>query len=254
MKLLKLKRLIKRNSKIFYFTFILLLFSFCTKSKKIDKIRLPVSDSSYGIYEIKIKNTDTILDGNFHIYTNNNILKRSGTFVNNEFYGLYKNYFNNGNVESIMYRNNGKDIGEATWYNEDGKLNDYKFYDKYGNLNFYIMYDTNGKISKAKGKVLFEIYQSLLINKEFNIGDTIKYQLTYPNIPKTSISLNIELLDFDNSKIERQITKIEPVVVQYKDIAVKKGLNTIRASIKYNFLDEKNITISDTISFKYMVK
>ena len=76
----------------------------------------------------------------------------------------------------------------------------------------------------------------------------------FPNIPNTERKFHFELLDYDNSKIKRTVTKIEPVTLDVEEQAVKKGKNTIRAYIQYKFKDKGETILSDTISFDYLVE
>ncbi|WP_177733813.1 toxin-antitoxin system YwqK family antitoxin [Flavobacterium inviolabile] len=215
-------------------------------------------NTGYSIVEYRIENGDTIADGKYSYYDNQNRLRKTGTFVDNEIYGTTKFYYENGNVESIHFIKDNKDIGEVTWNYPDGKIRKYSFYDVLGNLNFIANYDKEGTMETCKGLILFEIYQFMLRKqkkpKRYKIGDTVKYQFMFPNIPNTERKFHFELLDYDNSKIKRDVTKIEPVTLDVEEQAVKKGKNTIRAYIQYKFKDKRETVLSDTLSFDYHVE
>jgi hypothetical protein len=248
----------KRN--VFIGCFIFLIFQFsCNSDKSERKLKYKFLDGSgYAVFQYYLNNGDTIIDGPYSVYDKKNILKKTGTYINNEIYGITKFYYNNGNVESIHFIENSKDIGEISWYYSNGNIEKYSFYDDLGNLNFFANYNKKGEIEKWEGRILLEVYQYKLkeqnIENTYKLGEKIRYQFMFPNIPNTERKFRFELLDFDNSKIRRRTKKIEPVTLDVEEITVKKGKNTIRAYIEYKFKDERQIILSDTISLDFYVE
>lgn len=201
---------------------------------------------------------DTILNGKCSIFSNKDVLILSSNLLNNEIYGRTKYYNSNGKIDSIKYIINKKEIGEIEWFHKNGKICKYNFYDDLNNLNFYAKYDLNGNLESCNGLILIEVFQFKLnqkkIKKVYKIGEKVKYQFMFPNIPNTTRFFKYKLLNFDNSKIIRTEKKIEPVTLEVEDICIKKGKNIIEAQIKYIFNDKNKIILSDTISFEYFVK
>lgn len=240
------------------FAFLYIIVLSCDNNEHAIK-KVPLNnDEGYALFEYYLKNGDTILDGNFKIFNSEDNIKRSGKYTQNEFLGLYTDYHDNGHVECTRFRKSGKNIGEITWYRADQTIELYNFFDDLGNLNFFAKYDKLGTLESCEGKILFEIYQFKLRaqNKQkiYSLGDKVKYQFMFPNIPNTKRDFYYELLDYDNSKIERDVKKIEPVTLEIQEPAVKKGKNTIKAYITYTFTDERKITLSDTTSFDFYVE
>lgn len=243
--------------------YILLIVALCTMfSCAKQEIRGTVThhfanQSGYGVFEYVLENNDTVLDGSYKVYDKANRLIKEGTNVNNEMHGPAKFYYPSGNVQSIRYYKHDKEIGEKTWYYPNGNPERYSFYDDLDNLNFFIIYDSLGKPEKWKGMILFETYQYKLAKENKNrykLGDEVEYHFMFPNIPDTEREFHFKLLDFENSKIDRTVEKIEPVTLVVKEKAVKKGRNTIKASIQYSFRDESNMVLSSSISFSYFVE
>jgi hypothetical protein len=254
----KRKKLIKREC-VFVITVLALMFISCNdKIGLVKKIVFQDSIYSYGLYEYKIVNGDTVMSGNFSVFDKNGALRRKGKSVRSQFYGMYEDYYPNGKIESSRFRKSNKDIGEVTWFRTDGSLDTYNFYDDLGSVNFVAKYNKMNVLESCNGLILFEVYQFKLNKQDkkkvYEIGDKVKYQFMFPNIPNTERDFHFELLGYDNSKIERFVKKIEPVTLDVEEKAVKKGENTIRAYIKYKFKDERKTILADTVSFSFYVK
>ena len=177
--------------------FILLLLFSCqdNQTRKTMKYSYP-DNSGHVIAEYLLDNGDTIIDGKYSFYDNQNRLRKTGTFVDNEIYGTTKFYYENGNVESIHFIKDNKDIGEVTWNYPDGKIRKYSFYDVLGNLNFIANYDKEGTMETCKGLIIFEIYQFMLRKQKKQKGIKLVIRLNtslcfriYP-IPKESSILS----------------------------------------------------------------
>jgi len=209
-----------------------------------------------------IRNGDTILEGKFTQYNQKGNKIAEGNFVNGHIKGKSIYYFDNGNIESIHYRKNGKVTEESTYNYPNGKVRKYAMHDDFGILDFLITYDESGNIKNYQGLPLIEIYQYKIANrKQFKIktnqvlkvGDTLKYHYLIANIPTAKRSFKIENLDVDNSKVKRVFTQIPPTGINVKEVLTQKGTNTIRAIFKYEFHDKEKTIINDTISFSVNV-
>ena len=209
-----------------------------------------------------IRNGDTILEGKFTQYNQKGNKIAEGNFVNGHIKGKSIYYFDNGNIESIHYRKNGKVTEESTYNYPNGKVRKYAMHDDFGILDFLITYDESGNIKNYQGLPLIEIYQYKIANrKQFKIktnqvlkvGDTLKYHYLIANIPTAKRSFKIENLDVDNSKTKRVFTQIPPMGIHVKEVLTQKGTNTIRAIVKYEFHDKEKTIINDTISFSVNV-
>ncbi|MDW8849703.1 hypothetical protein SD960_06335 [Flavobacterium sp. MMLR14_040] len=245
---------------IFFLGFV---FSSCENEKKVNilKTYFP-KDKQIVFSEYIIKNGDTILDGNYIVRKYDGIKIKSGVYKNGRAIGPLIFYFNNGNIESIDYKNEKRLSQETKYYYESGKIKKYALSDDLGNTAFIIKYDESGDINSYEGLVLMEVYQykiahqegfKIKINQYLKVGDTLKYKYLLANIPNTKRSFKIENIDVDNSKVKRILRKIPPVESDVKEVLTKKGINTIRAIVKYEFNDKEKTVIKDTISFKVMV-
>ncbi|MCV9934344.1 hypothetical protein OIU80_18855 [Flavobacterium sp. LS1R47] len=208
-------------------------------------------------YECIIKEGDTILHGQFVRYNVEGIIVAQGINVNGEPNGKSMYYFDDGIIESIHYRKNSKVTEESTYNYPSGKVREYLMYDDFGILDFLINYDELGNIKNYEGLPLIEIYQYKITNKRFQtkinqylkVGDTLKYKYLIANIPNAKRSFKIENIGVDDSKVKRTFKKVSQVGIDVKEVLTKKGANTIRAIVKYEFKDKEKTVINDTISF-----
>jgi hypothetical protein len=240
-----------RKFKVFLFIGIMTFYISC-KNENNEKQKWVKLPDGYILVNYYIKNNDTVLNGNYFKYDKQNKLIRTGKFINGEPFGNYKKYFPNGKVESIRFIKNKKDIGETTWFYTNGNIEQYIFYDDFRNATFIAKYD------KGDGYIILEIYQHKLRNQgkqiTYKIGDKIRYQYMFPNIPHAERKFRIELKDYDNSKLKRVIKHIAPVTLDIEEKAVKKGKNTIMAYIEYKIKEKDNLKIKDSVWFDFYVK
>ncbi|MCH4828443.1 hypothetical protein [Flavobacterium columnare] len=217
-----------------------------------------------GTNEYIIRHGDTIFQGKFLNYNNQGIKIAEGNFINNEINGKCIYYYNNGQLKSVHYRKSSEITLESKEYYYKGKekryiLYDYGLFDDYGKPTFSILFNENGKIKNIQGKSIIEIYQLKLLNKDFfkikenqylKIGDTLVHKYLIANIPNAKRSFKIENISVDNSKVKRTLKHIEPCQWDVEEILTKKGKNTIRSIVKYEFKDmvEPKFLI-DTVSF-----
>ncbi|WP_409819172.1 hypothetical protein [Flavobacterium sp.] len=215
------------------------------------------TDQLIGINEYVIRNNDTILQGKFERYNDKGILISKGQFLNDETYGKCSYYNDNGKIESIYFRKNSKINLECLKFNENGLIEKYIMCDDLGKTAFVIYFDENG-VTKYNGYFQIETYQYKYANKaKFNItedqylkvGDTLKYSYIVANIPNAKRSFTIENVCIDNAKVKRITKKVEPCQIDVKEVLTKKGKNTIRSIVKYEFNDKVTPVFIDTLSF-----
>jgi hypothetical protein len=213
-------------------------------------------------YEYVVRNGDTILDGKFAEYNKRGVKIAEGNYTNNEIVGEYSHYYNDGTIETKQFKENSKKTIEAVWYNPKGQVNTYTMYDEYGKPCFLIK-DMDEKVVLYKGYPLVEIYQYKLRHKEkFNIkseqnlyiGDVLKYEYLLANIPNTTRQFKIENLSVDDKKVKRVTNKTSPININVEEVLIKKGINTIRAVVQYNFNDKVTPVLRDTVSFDIEVR
>lgn len=215
-----------------------------------------------GTNEYFIRDGDTIMEGKFVNYNNEGIKISEGQFVNDDVFGNCFYYYDDGKLESIHYRENSKITLESTFYDSSGLLNKYVVYDDTGEPFFIIEFDEKGA-TQYNGHFHLEIYQYKFSHKEkFNlikdqylkVGDTLKYSYLIANIPNAKRSFTIENLSVDNAKVKRFIKKVEPCQLDVQEVLTKKGKNTIRSIVKYDFNDNITPVFRDTLSFDIDVK
>jgi hypothetical protein len=147
---------------------------------------------------------------------------------------------------------------ESIWNYPSGILERYVKYDEFTNPVFIIRYDEQGNVKSYEGMALIETYQFKLANKEkfkiktnqvLKVGDVLKYQYLLADIPNAKRDFKIESVGIDNAKINRKIIKKPHQGLNVEEILTKKGINTIRATVRYKFDDKEKTIINDTISF-----
>lgn len=212
-------------------------------------------------YEYLIRNGDTVLNGRFADYNKSGIKIAEGNYINNEIVGIYTHYYDDGTIQTQQFKENSKKTIEGIWYNPKGQVETYTMYDEYGKPCF-LMKHMDKKVVLYKGYPLLEIYQYKIRHKEkFNIkteqylkiGDKLKYSYLIANIPNAIRSLKIENLNVDNSKVTRTLKHVKPCQWHVEEILTKKGKNTIRSIVKYEFKDKITPVLTDTVSFDVIV-
>lgn len=215
-----------------------------------------------GTNEYIVKNGDTIMHGKYVNYNERGIKISEGQFENNEPNGKNTFYYDDGKLESIHFRKNSKITEESIYYYENGNIRKVIMYDPLGLEAFIARYDEQGNLKSYDGYPQLETYQYKYANKaRFNItedqklkvGDTLKYSYIVANIPKTKRSFKIENVGIDNAKVKRITKKIEPCQIDVKEVLTKKGKNTIRSIVKYEFNDKVTPVFTDTLSFNINV-
>jgi uncharacterized protein YxeA len=257
----KIKKIILGLLAIIILFLIVLFFFF--KNEKIHVLkRYDIKTKETTTFEYIIKNKDTILQGRFTCYNEKGNKTNEGTFINGYIRGKSIYYYDNGNIESIDYIKNSKITEESTYNFPNGNVRKYLMYDDFGILDFFIHYDELGNMKSYEGLPLIETYQYKIARKEkfktkveqyLKIGDTLKQQYLIANIPNAKRSLKIENLNVDNTKVKRTFKKTSQTGLEVKEVLIRKGINKIRAVVKYEFNDKEKTVINDTISFKVEV-
>jgi len=247
---------------VFIIIFLGVLF-FCLKDE--NKQVLKEYDSKTGKtsqYEYFVKNGDTILQGKYEQYNKEGKKIAEGNYMNNQLKGKFITYFDNGKIESMQYVVKGKVNAENIEYNSNGKIKRYIMFDPFGLEAFIARYDESGVIKTYEGYPLMEIYQYKIANKKqfgntsnqiLKKNGTLQYNYLIANIPNAKRSFKIENIGLDNSKIKRISKQVSPTEVYINEVLVKKGINTIRATVQYKFNDKKTTILNDTITFQVEV-
>lgn len=202
-----------------------------------------------GTNEYVIRNGNPIQHGKFVNYNEKGIKIAEGNFVNNEPYGICSYYYDNGKIESIQYKKTSKITEESTFYNSNGFIRKYIFYNDIGEPYFIINFDQKG-VREYQGPTIKEIYQYNIKNDQhLKVGDILKYSYVVANIPNAKRNFRIENVSVNDSKTKRTIKHIPSTRIDVEEILTKKGKNTIKAIVRYEFGDKITPAINDTISF-----
>ena len=210
-----------------------------------------------GINEYVIRNNDTILNGKFERFNDKGRMISKGQFLNDHVYGYCFYYFDNGKIESLYFRKNSEINLECTYYNKKGFVEKYIMCDDYGHTALVVYYDSLG-VTNYKGYFLFEKKLHKLnpksrsyeqVEKHLKVGDKLKYSYNVANIPNAKRSFTIENLGIDNSKVKRTLKKVEPCQIDVEEVLTKKGKNTIRSIVRYEFNDGITPVLTDTTFF-----
>lgn len=236
---------------------------FCFKNEKIQVLKEYNSKTEEtSEYEYFLRNGDTILEGKYIHYNREGKKVAEGSYVNNHLKGKFITYFDNGRIETLQYVVKGKINAENTEYHSNGKIKRYIMFDPLGLEAFIARYDEKGTIKTYDGYPLMENYQYRIANKKqfgstgdkfLKKSDTLKYKYLIANIPNTKRSFKIENIGLDNSTIKRVSKQVSPTQVDINEVLIKKGINTIRATVQYKFNDKVTTIINDTITFQVEV-
>lgn len=196
-------------------------------------------------FEFIVLDNDTIINGGFKKYNNKGTKIAEGQFVNDEPFGVCRYYDDSGNLEVVHFRKNSKVTLESTFYNSTGLLTKYVAYDNDGKPFFIIQFDEKGA-TRYDGN--FQIAVPPNHNRYLKVGDTLKYSYIVANIPNAIRNITIENVGVDKANIGRAIRKVEPCQIDVKEVMVKKGKNTIRSMVRYEFRDNMTPIFTDTLS------
>jgi hypothetical protein len=239
--------------------FIIFVVTISCKEENVNKtIRVDKPQKNeYVLLNYRINGIDTVLHGKYQLFKNNK-LKEDRNYVLGKPYGTFKQYFENGKIEVEGFALNNNVIAEEIWNYPSGEKERYILYDDLGKSIFIVKFDKKGNLISHNGYPLIETLQYKYANKtKFNIkeeqylkiGDTLKYSYLVANIPNAKRSFTIENLSIDNAKVKRITKKIEPCQLDVKEVLTKKGKNTIRSIVRYEFNDNVTPVFTDTLSF-----
>ncbi|WP_337968754.1 hypothetical protein [uncultured Flavobacterium sp.] len=215
-----------------------------------------------GTNEYVIRNGKTIMHGKFVNYNEKGIKISEGQFVDDEPNGKCLYYYDNGKIETIQFKKNSKITLESINYNQKGLIDKYIMCDDFGKSVFTIYFDEKG-VTKYDGNFQIETYQykyahknqfNILNDQHLKVGDVLKYSYLIANIPNAKRSFKIDNLSVDNSKVNRTFKHVKPCELDVEEKIVKKGLNTIRSIVRYEFNDNVTPVFTDTISFNIHIK
>ena len=245
--------------------FILLILTILFLYTKGEKVYISEERSAAGTLigtnEYVIRDGNSIMHGKFVNYNQKGVKIAEGQFLDGHINGLCSYYYDNGKIETTQFKK-GNITLESTNYNQYGVIDKYIMCDDFGRWTFTINFDEKG-VREYDGNPLLEIYQYKIAKAEqsnlktkqiLNIGDTLKYKYLLANIPNTNRTFKIENLGVDDTTAKRIITNTPPTAVDVKEILVKKGVNTIRATVKYEFKDKITPDLNHTIAFYVNVR
>lgn len=256
----------KNKYKIELITFLviilgLVVFSYCFKDKKVHTLKKYYPDSKETVtFEYVIRDDDTIIEGKSIRYNEKGNIMNELNFVNNTLKGEGI-YYKNGVIESKVYFIDNNRKAEILWNYPNGEIEKYAFFSKYKEPIFLISYDKEGP-TQYDGHVVEKIYHGKLnSNKQnnsqeeqyFKVGDTLIYQYLVANIPLAKRSFKIENIGIDNANVIRTTTPKPPTTIEVKEVLTKKGKNTIKAVVIYEFKDNIMPAIINTLSFEVEV-
>lgn len=253
---------LKRNKTILIVVLIIILglvFYYYFKDEKvyIDK-EYSASGKLIGINEYVIRSRNPVMHGKFINYNEKGIKIAEGQFIDGEVKGKCIYYYDDGKLESKVFRKNTKITEESYEYYQNGNIKRYVIYDPFGARAFTVLYDEQGSLKSAIGYPLMEVYQHLIANKDkfkvktnqyLKVGDYLKYKYLIANIPKTKRNFSVETLEPKMPKTKRTMKRISTTQVDYEEVLYKKGINTIRAIVEYKFDNKEKTIIKDTITF-----
>lgn len=211
------------------------------------------------IYESEyiIRNEDTVFQGKTIIYSSKGIKIAECNFINDTLNGKYISYYDTGKIKYMKYMLNDKRKAEILWNYPNGQTEKYALFSTFKEPIFIINFDNKGPIY-YEGHVLENIYfgkfntkkkSNSCENKCYKVGDTLIHQYLVANIPDAKRSFKIESSDINNLKIKRTITQKLPTTIEVKEVLTTKGKNTIKAVVKYEFMDNIMPPIINTLSF-----
>jgi hypothetical protein len=239
------------------------VFFFYNKSEKVYVLKEYDSKTKItGTNEYVIRDGDTIFHGKFINYNVQGTKIAEGNFINGHIKGKCFFYYDNGKIETVEYRKIDEILKESFEYYPNGKIKRYIMFDPFGLEAFIARYDEKGNLKNHEGYSLMEIYQYPIAHKEqfkiktnqyLRVGDKLKYCYIVANIPNAKRSFKIENLSVDNSKVKRTQKNIIPNQINIEEILTKKGKNTIRSIVRYEFNDKVTPVFTDTLSFEVNV-
>lgn len=232
---------------------------FYSRGEKVYTLKKYYPDTKQtDISQYVIRNGDTVFHGKYISYNEKGNKISEVNFVDGDIKGKCIYYFNNGQIESIQFKTNSKITQEGIWNNPNGKIRQYALYNPAGECIFTVYYDKDGVVGSYNGHPQIEVYQYKFSHKkQFNIktdqylkiGDILKYKYVIANIPNAKRSFKIENLNIDNSKVKRTLKQVLPAQIDVEEALTKKGKNTIRSIVSYEFNDSITPILKDTLSF-----
>ena len=231
---------------------------YCFEKEKKQVLEAYFPDTKFTNFtEYVIRDGDTILHGDFKRYNENNIKIAEGKFVNGDIFGKCSYFYSNGKIEEIHFRKTSEITLESSFFSKLGFIKRYVIYNSEGKPFFYVDFNKN-KVTKLDGEPIWG-KEHFLQNSNKNIpikdgvivkvGDTLKYSYIVANIPNAKRSFTIENVGIDNTKVKRILKNVPPAQIDVKEVLTKKGKNTIRSIVRYEFNDKVSPVFTDTLSF-----
>ncbi|MGM0635084.1 MAG: toxin-antitoxin system YwqK family antitoxin [Bacteroidota bacterium] len=217
--------------------------------------------------EFIVKNNDTILQGDYLVYDDNENLIFAGICVDNLLHGSSVSYFPNGNKQTegdfkrnmldgnvVHYYNNDsvesekieiienyrEDVRVLGYYHfrENSSIDEYKFYDHKGELIYSEFYDEDGNISESEGRLVPNIIIGNSIkNNKLTLNDDLIVHIYFIIPPDTDYRASTRIVGLDEEWNELQEIKKDEVYNYKRTIDT---LGKFRFEINYqNSRDDK---------------
>lgn len=166
-------------------------------------------------------------------YYQDSIIKEVCEKIQGEIRGKQVLFSPLGTIRNITFINKeGKKVGDESNYNERGELIEHLFWDASDNLLCRINFK-NGVIHSVEGKPWY-----LFGYSDKNIGDTAKYYIATPIIPKHVTHVEFGLID-DTLSIVRYVNDIRQF--EYKILMNTSGVKVFK--LKVGIINDRNIEI-----------
>lgn len=128
------------------------------------------------IKSISYYKTGHVKDGPEFFYFPNGTLSAEGNWVNGKKDGLFKEYYNTGNIAAKLNFHNDLLVGETTLYNNNGGISELQYYDSLGKLYDIKKFNSDGTRNKRI------IPLPWLAEDTVSFGDTIDFNLRLANL------------------------------------------------------------------------
>ncbi|HMK05851.1 MAG TPA: hypothetical protein VK489_16735 [Ferruginibacter sp.] len=188
------------------------------KSGWVNKDNMPV-DTMFYYFEngnperIEVRDDSGRLNGVSKTFYENGIINQEISYVNNAIEGFIASYKENGRLSGRIHRVQERQLGDAYWFDETGKIYQYDFFGFGDDKRNYIKYDGAGNITEKIAPYIF--MDSLSIYTPVNSEQQV-YEVTLllSNAPKTRTSVVINYLAKDSTVIKQDSITGKPYYIK----------------------------------------
>jgi len=222
------------------------------RSGWVNKDKLLVDTTMYyfenGNYQrIEVRDDSGSLNGISTSFNEDGSIYQEIPYVNNSIEGFIYSYTGNGRLASKIYRVKARQIGDAYWYDETGKIYQYGFYG-FGNAHSnFIKYAKTGEIVNKIAPYIFmdSVSSYTPANSE---EKTCEVFLLLSNAPKCRTSVLINYLSKD-SAIIKQDSVTGRSYFYMKENSLPGIYNIVFTGRQYDSLTGKNLSQKMTRPF-----